>query len=381
MEKKQEGAVGGLCRYQFVLFSFLLTVNLGSEPLSDDYLWDHPNEVEISAGNVAFTHQKYSHAKTDSVFIMGYFNDGWVFMFSLFHLDARLVDRWGMYALVTDPEGNSYWKTKIPDARDITISEDHLYYNDGVTVVEYREEVLTMKADFGGFVCDLTFTDYIRPWKPGTGRVDYTDDGENFQYKTIFVPWASVEGTIEVDGLKVDVHGQGYGEKTIYVNPLTRQQPYLDALRVYTPHDTPREESWHIGLHQVTLHKAYGYKKITRLVLARDDEWLFTTRDYTFEPLDYRTPDFSPYEYPTRFRLRAEKHGYIIDGVVTEKVFFHFTDVFDSLPRWIRSVLLVFFKRPVYYRYIADFTGSITEPDGTIHEMRLSGPYEYVVVF
>ena len=47
----------------------------------------------------------------------------------------------------------------------------------------------------------------------------------------------------------------------------------------------------------------------------------------------------------------------------------------------VQKILVVFFKRPVYYRYVADFSGTLTAPDGTISPLRMSGPYEYVVVY
>ena len=90
--------------------------------------------------------------------------------------------------------------------------------------------------------------------------------------------------------------------------------------------------------------------------------------------------DIAPYEYGTAFELRAEKDGYTLNGIVEERVFIHFTDIFESLPLWVRNILIVFFKRPVYFRSITDFTGTITGPDGVVQSLRMSGPYEYVVV-
>ncbi|MBT3272417.1 MAG: hypothetical protein HN368_04625 [Spirochaetales bacterium] len=365
----------------FALILLLLNNPVSADSAEGDYNWDHPSEVAVSNLEIAFTRLKYSRAKNQSVFVMGYFNDGWVLMFSLFELDAPLLNRWGMYALVAEPDGTSHWKSGSIDKRAVVISEDHLFFTDGAITIEDFGDRFILQCDFDGFVCDIIFTKYLDPWKPGTGREQYTKDGETFQHKAVFAPWASISGWIEVDGLSVNVNGQGYGEKTLFVNPLTRYQPYLHALRLYTHYSNPREESWHIGILEATLNKAYGSRVLPRIVLARDDEWIFTSREYEFIPQKTVEPDFSPYPYPAKFKLFAEKNGYTIDGVVREGVFFHFTDIFDSLPKWVKKILAAFFKRPVYYRYVAEFDGTITEPDGTVNQLKMSGPYEFVVVF
>jgi hypothetical protein len=346
-----------------------------------DYLWDHPEEVVVSAEELAFTTEKFAHAKNESIFVMGYFNDGWVVMFSVFHIDAKVLDRWGMYLLVAEPGGKSYWRTETPAEKDIVMGSDHFSYSDGTTYIEDSEERLVLRCSIDGIYCDLVLDKRMPAWKPGTGKEEYTDDGDAFQRKAVLVPLADLSGTITVGEKAVTVSGRGYAERTLFVNSLTRHQPYLHALRLYTPQETADDESLHIGLHQAVLSKAYGSREITRLVVARDDTWLFTTRDYVFEPLSYYLPDFSPYEYPVRFRLSAQKNGYTLEGVLEERVFFHFTDIFSSLPKWARAILVVFFERPVFYRYVADFSGTLTDPDGTVRSLTMSGPFEYVVVF
>jgi len=352
-----------------------------ADPADIDYLWDNPDKISVADEKVAFSHVEYNHAKNESIFVLVYFNDGWVLMYSLFHLDTALFDRWGMYALIAKPDGTHYWKTSTVSEKEIEILEDHLYYSDGKNFIEAAQDTLTLRCDFDGFTCDLLFDTYMPAWKPGTGRENYTKDGEYFQYKAVFIPRSEVRGTIDIDGMMINVAGNGYCEKTLFVNPLTRHQPYLHALRLYSPFDTPRDEAWHIGIHQVMLNKHFGSREIPRLVLAKGDEWIFTTREYTFEPIETGRRDEISYDYGTKFVLHGEKNGYSLDGIVKERVFFHFTDVFESLPGWFRKILSVFFKRPVYFRYVADFSGTVTAPDGTQYSLEMSGPYEYVVVY
>jgi hypothetical protein len=384
MRRFTAGYFGSTCTRRAALVLALLSVGVAAvaaDSVVADYLWDHPEEVVVSAEEAAFTTEKFARAKNESIFVMGYFNDGWVVMFSLFHIDLKVLDRWGMYILVADPSGKSYWRTATLNERNIVMSSDHFSYSDGTSYIEDSEERLVLRCSIDGISCDLVLDKRIPAWKPGTGTVEYSEDGEAFQRKAVIAPLADLSGVIEIDGVALNVSGRGYAEWTLFVNSLTRHQPYLQALRLYTPQETAEDESLHIGVHQAVLNKAYDNREITRLVVARGDTWLFTTRDYVFEPLSYHLPDFSPYEYPVEFRLSAHKNGYTLDGVLKERVFFHFTDIFSSLPKWAKAVLVVFFERPVFYRYVADFSGTLTDPDGTVRSIQMSGPFEYVVVF
>ena len=353
---------GGVCTYG------------DSDP---ELYWDRPDLAVPNPEDVAFTFAKTPHAKNESVFVMGYFNDGWVFMFSLFHIDSKVLDRWGMYALVADPTGRKYWRTVTPDEKDIDMADGSLAYNDGVNVLRNDEDTFIMSCSFDGFACNLRFEKRIDEWTPGSGTEIYGDDG-TYQYKAVFAPLADLTGTITVDDLQIEVKGEGYAEKTLFVNPLARQQPYLHALRLY---GDAGDADVHIGIHQVVLHKAYNNREIKRLVVARDDTWVITTQEYQFEPTGYARLESSPYEYPSSFRLTVEENGYRIDGKITQRLFFDTTDVFANLPTWVRKILTVFFKRPVFYRYVAELEGKMTYPDGTVRPLRLSGPYEYVVVY
>ena len=49
------------------------------------------------------------------------------------------------------------------------------------------------------------------------------------------------------------------------------------------------------------------------------------------------------------------------------------------IPQWLRPIVSVFVKRPVYLRFLGELEGEVTYPDGRIEHVRLFGPYEYVV--
>ena len=345
----------------------------------DDRSWRNPDEIVVADYEIAFSHQKYGPTKNESIFFMSYFNDGWVLMFQLFHIKTKVYEKWGIYALVADPSGTPQWITYDIPKKDVTIDEGYLYISDGNTRIEGRGMHYELECDIPGFSCDLVFDNVVPPWKPGSGYLPYTEDEKLFQYKAVFIPWGKVSGHLTFEGQEIDVQGHGYGEKTLFVNPLGRFQPYLHAIRVFSPLETPDEERLFIGIYDAVFAKAYDFRKSSRLTVALGSEWLFTTREYKLEPVEITMPDFAPYEYPSALQLACEYDGYILEGVFRQSTFFHFTDVLESLPGIIRQFILLFMKRPVYFRYVAEFEGRLMEPDGSVIDLELSGPYEYVV--
>lgn len=89
-------------------------------------------------------------------------------MSNLFHYKGGLFDRWGIYALVTDPEGRAYWYTHEMDASEVVIREDYLYVSDGHNTVEGNKGSYVVQYDFEGFSCNLFFTNLLNPWRPET---------------------------------------------------------------------------------------------------------------------------------------------------------------------------------------------------------------------
>ncbi len=342
--------------------------------------WDDPKDVNVQNHEMVFTEKKFKNEKRDSVFYMCKFNGDWILMLSMFTSDSFLFNKWGMYALVADPNGRTYWYTTEIGLENIRISKDSLFVTDGKNTVYGSDMTYYLQFDFKGFRCNLTYRNVLPPWKAGDGWVYLTKDRNVLEYRIITSPWAQVDGFIAVDGKRIQVQGQGYGEKCLIVGPLTKLNPFLHSLRLYSPDSTPQESRWHLGLLETISNKEYQSKKIPLLVLAHGNEWIFTTHTYTLEPLDPQSLKDVPYTYPGKLRIEAEHKGMKLEGVFASTRLFHFTDVFDDIPKWIKSFLLLFVKRPVYFRTVGTFIGYLTMPDGTVQYLNLSGAYEYVVV-
>jgi len=116
------------------------------------------------------------------------------------------------------------------------------------------------------------------------------------------------------------------------------------------------------------------------LLVCRGDRWIFTTKDYEFLTIDFVQEEGIPYQYPRRLQIRAQAQGYLLDGEFVCTKLWWYTDVFDRLPELFRIVASWFLKRPVLFRFLGYFYGTLTGPDGSVRNLFLVGQSDYTVV-
>lgn len=343
-------------------------------------LWDNPELVTVTTEEAAFTHEEFEHVRNQSVFAMAQFDNGWVLMMSFFGVKAGVVNNWGIYVGVSDPEGNGYfYKYKIRN-RDIQFSEDRLYVTDGVNIVRGENGFYNFAIDIDGFSCNLTYLNILPEWKPGDGLDYYDEEKTAFDQRAVISPWANVQGRITVNGTSMSVTGEGFAEKQLTINPFTKLNPLTYTLRLFSPPEVPREERWHLGLLENYTHEDYGYDRLPRLNLAKGTDWIFTSQNYTVEAYDFRSHPDVPHKYPARLKISCSENGYTLEGTYSSTHLFNVTDIIGELPKFLQRFVLLFMDRPVYYRCIGEFYGIITFPNGEREFIRLLGPYEYIIV-
>jgi hypothetical protein len=374
-----------------ILVLFIFTLILATAAAQDgemsevdeDFLWENPELITVPDEKVAFDDESYRHMKNQSVYFMAQLDNGWVVMLSYFWIVPRggIFQSWGIYVTVTDPEGNAvFFKEKLKN-RDMTFEEDSLYLSDGGrNVVQGDGNFYHAKLNIEGFACDLSFVNVLPPWEPGDGMDYISRDKTAFTKRVVFSPWADVLGTITVSGEKMDVTGQGFAEKQLTVNRFNKLNPFLYAIRVFSPPETPKDERIRIGLLDETTHEEFGSNRLPRLTVAKGDEWLFTTREYTLDAYEFRETPLAPYKYPTEVVFYGGGRGYTLRGTYKAHTLFNVTDIIGELPEGVQEFVLLFMDRPVYYRNLGVFEGFLTHPDGRVELLNLIGPYEYLVL-
>ena len=347
----------------------------------EQFLWDHPETVVVAESDKAFTSEQYTHAKNQSVFMMARFDNGWILMMSYFGFKAGIVNNWGIYVSLSDPEGNDYFTKQKLKTKDIVFSEDSLFISDGTNIIEGKGGSFRVIMDTDEFSCDLVYQNIIPPWKPGDGYDYYDAEKTAFDKRAVISPWAEVYGSFSFNEISLKaVSGQGFAEKQLTVNPFTKLNETTYTMRLFSSPDTPEEDRWHLGILENYLHEDYGGDRQPRLTFAHNDEWVFTTREYEIHPFDYKTHEDLPYTYPSKVRVVCSQGGYSLDGTYIATKLYNYTDIMDELPPFFRSFLLLFIDRPVYFRCLGEFMGIVTYPDGRTEYLHLVGPYEYIVV-
>jgi hypothetical protein len=116
------------------------------------------------------------------------------------------------------------------------------------------------------------------------------------------------------------------------------------------------------------------------MILARAGKWVFTTKDYSLTTSDLRSSEMSRLAFPHCFALSAARNGYALRGrfIVTDQ--YHLTDIFAKLPAVLRSLVSLFFKRPVIFRMVGYFEGTVIRPDGSLEQLYLPGQCEYSIL-
>lgn len=368
-----------------MLIAIPIVLLAASEPIIMEHPtnWEHPDQATVKDSDLAFNFNRPSkHFKNDGIFFMTRFNGGWVFMSSYIGWQYGPIKKWGIYALVSDPNGKRYWAQNEIIEKDIVTAKDHLYMKGGKNVAEGRGMTYKVHYDFEGFYCDLTYKNVLPPWIPGDGWIYLSPgiDKDAYNHYMMNSPWADVTGTLTVGGKTHNVVGQGYSDRSDSALPPTKQNPYLYSIRVFSADGTPRQDRWFFGLLESISHADYGSKRIPMLLLAHGEKWVLTTKKYSLTPKNMLKGPNTPYEYPTVFQIKANDQGYVFDAEYKCGKLFDFTDIFAVLPDWVRSIATKFLKRPVFFRCLGELKGTLKSPDGTTTPIHLYGPHEYMVV-
>jgi len=191
----------------------------------------------------------------------------------------------------------------------------------------------------------------------------YTPEKDVFLSNMVFMPRGKLTGTITRDNVPVKVTGQTYGDYNHQnINP-TRQGPFMLGVRVFPDSETPLDDQLYFNVSNSALSEKYGggFDKFAWLV--RGDKMVGFTRNVKVnQTKEYTDPD-TGYRYIRQAAIEARGKNFVARGIFTVDEVIEVMDIFEWLPDWAKKIAQSFFKRPVYFRFLGDFTGSI-EIDG-----------------
>lgn len=352
--------------------------------------WRRPQSVRVADEDLLFEDRRGGGFRGRSFYFTGYLNDEIHLEISLFEWRYSLFGGWGIQVVVAGGEDPPLViEKRIPD-RKITIVREPFSVRFGDSLFEGRGGRHQVSLGLEEFGCDLLFESRVLPWQPGDGYARLDPERGAYIRLGVPAPLARVSGYLSVAGRTRNVRGWGYADRSLIAVPINRMNSPTYAFRSFGPCDEA-EAGWIVSLLSYESHQDFGAVTIPVLLLIEGSRWLLTTKQMSSWPGEFvQEPDL-PVAYPLRFELLAEGErieegeaapgGLVrLEGAFVWTSMYHYSDVFTRIPAFFRSLVEVFFERPLIFRFLGSFQGTLTLPDGTVRELSLAGHGEYTVI-
>lgn len=342
--------------------------------------WEDPAGARAAPADLAFPDPGGGFFRNRVFFLLGRLDDGSVLTVVVFSWRQWFLGGWGAYAAFVEPDGRTrLWEERLAED-GLRLSGEGLSLSFRGGLFEAEGGRCLVRLSLSGFSCDLSLDGILPPWKPGDGRAVLSPSGDASMRFGVAVPWGVLSGSLEADGRARTVRGQGYADTSLSVLPLDRQNPEQFSFRAFSGPGTAAAASFFLSLLQYRSHEGYGSAEIRQLLLAGGGTWILTSRDGACAPAGFTTEPGLPAPYPTSFPLRAAAAGCILEGRFECSPPYLVTDILKDIPPFLRDLVSVFLKRPVIFRFLGVFRGTLTRPDGSVALLELHGAAEYQVL-
>jgi hypothetical protein len=301
------------------------------------------------------------------------------YFFTLLVYQWRLgpLQGWGIFLLLEGPEGKvRIYEERMPD-RKADLGRDHFRIELPGGLLENRNGEHYVRLDLQGFACELRLSRLLPPWRPGTGIVQLTPDGESFFGLAVAFPATVAVGWLELEERRIWVRGIVYGDRSLSVTPLNRQNSPLLGLRAFGE-GCPRNQML-LAVLRATSHPEYGARDMPMLFLGEGEKWIMSSQSFSLQFLRMVQPEDSVFEYPGLLLLVSEADGYRLEGLFRLHLIW-LTDIFQELPGFLRAVAEAFLQRPVIFRLAGSFRGTLTGPNGLRRELSFRCQGDYLII-
>ena len=96
------------------------------------------------------------------------------------HVGGKLFERWGVYMIVADPEGETYWATADIPKSSVWFAHDSLDITSGDNTVVGDDMQYRIRWSAKDVTVDLVYDNYLPPWILGDGRDNLGDPERAF---------------------------------------------------------------------------------------------------------------------------------------------------------------------------------------------------------
>ncbi|MBN1838331.1 MAG: hypothetical protein JW820_20900, partial [Spirochaetales bacterium] len=208
------------------------------------------------------------------------------------------------------------------------------------------------------------------------------------------VPLGWVEGSLSLQGRTRQVRGPGYADRGLIAAPINRMSSPTCSFRGFRGQSRDGPASIISLLHYQT-HREYGSAAIAAVFFIEGGRWVLASREVSLSAGEWVEEPWLPVAYPRRLEVRAVGESsrkptpagaaagagpVRLEGAFVGTGLYHYSDVFEKIPAVFRDLVDLFLDRPIIFKLVGRFEGTLTYPDGTRQELRLPGHAEYTVV-
>jgi hypothetical protein len=230
------------------------------------------------------------------------------------------------------------------------------------------------------FRCDLTLHSVLPAWIPGDGYAKAVGREDLYLRKAVPVPLAETRGTLEIGTTSISADGWAYGDRSLIVAPLGSIDSSGSAFRVFSETAGDGGRAWGLAMLDYASIGGREGARVPMLLLTHGSEWVLTSKDYQLTYEDLVPDPATAVAHPRRIHLSAHGGGCSLEGDFLVDRFVHTSDVVDHFPGLLRGLVSAFIQRPVIFRSIGHFVGTVVGPDGSIERLRLAGQGDYFTV-
>jgi hypothetical protein len=188
-------------------------------------------------------------------------------------------DGWGLVILLSDFDGNQFIHEGKIRKRELIAAEDRFSIRFADSLFENEGNQSRVRFEVAGFRCDIMIDNILPPWIPGDGFAFLNEEKNIYMRKAIPAPLARTSGTMVVGGKTISAEGLCYCDRSLTVVPPWKMYFRSAAFRVFSEHSSGNESPWILALLHYTGIGEEKASEIPMLLLARGDEWIFTTKD------------------------------------------------------------------------------------------------------
>jgi len=261
------------------------------------------------------------------------------------------------------PEGEHFKQYAFPPRRLFSGSYTRCDARIGDSYVRGTHPRYEVKMRAGDIAVDLVFEAETPGWKPRTAVNHVPVPRYNTMGWLVPLPRATVHGSLNIRGQKVEVEGHGYHDHN------WGEAPFYHVV-----------DNWHWGhvlcgelcviWADITMNRKLDYDRTFMFLLSRGDRLVYESADISTSYEDWREEPQYLHAYPGLIRISFGSAGETASGEITMLV----KDVVETqellemanLPLFLRRAIYKTMARPYYFRWRSAVEGSLTVEGKTI---------------